>query len=63
MQHKGCGKAAKVVNFVAKWLNLYPSTVRLVTIFGENPVTCIQDQGVLTETVSVLCFMAKLDIG
>ena len=27
MRHKGCGKAAKVVNFVAKWLNLYPSTV------------------------------------
>ena len=27
MRHKGYGKAAKVVNFVAKWLNLYPFTV------------------------------------
>ena len=27
MQNKGCGKAAKVVNFVAKWLNLCLSTV------------------------------------
>ena len=28
MQHEGCRKATKVVNFVAKWLNLYPYTVR-----------------------------------
>ena len=28
MQHKGREKAAKVVEFVAKWLNLCPSTVR-----------------------------------
>ena len=27
MQNKGRGKAAKVVNFVAKWLNLCLSTV------------------------------------
>ena len=27
MQHKGREKAAKVVEFVAKWLNLCPSTV------------------------------------
>ena len=27
MQQEGCGKAAEVVNFVAKWLNLYPYTV------------------------------------
>ena len=27
MRQKGCGKAAKVFNFVAKWLNLYPTTV------------------------------------
>ena len=27
MQNKGRGKAVKVVNFVAKWLNLYPTTV------------------------------------
>ena len=27
MQNKGCGKAAKVVNFVAKWLNLCLYTV------------------------------------
>ena len=27
MQNKGHGKAAKVVNFVAKWLNLCLSTV------------------------------------
>ena len=27
MQHKGCEKAAKVVEFVAKWLNLCLSTV------------------------------------
>ena len=28
MRHKGHEKAAKVVNFAAKWLNLYPTTVR-----------------------------------
>ena len=27
MPNKGRGRAAKVVNFVAKWLNLYLSTV------------------------------------
>ena len=27
MRHKGHEKATKVVNFVAKWLNLYPTTV------------------------------------
>ena len=29
MQNKGRGKAAKVVNFVTKWLNLCLSTVLL----------------------------------
>ena len=28
LQNKGRGKAAKVVNFVAKWLNLWLSTVQ-----------------------------------
>ena len=36
MRHEGCGKAAKVVNFVAKWLNLYPSTVLLKC--HESPI-------------------------
>ena len=31
MQNKGRGKAAKVVNFVAKWLNLCLSTVLYLT--------------------------------
>ena len=32
MQHKGREKAAKVVEFVAKWLNLCPSTVYTICI-------------------------------
>ena len=34
MRHKDCGKAAKVVNFLAKWLNLFLSTVLLTFIYS-----------------------------
>ena len=36
MPNKGRGKAAKVVNFVAKWLNLCLSTVHTQLTFFDN---------------------------
>ena len=46
LQNKGRGKAAKVVNFVAKWLNLCLSTVRIINyqsqIFSQGFQNCPQ---------------------
>ena len=49
MQHKGRGKAAKVVNFVAKWLNLCPTTVLRKRVYlvlivdRKNSDPCIEE--------------------